>query len=44
MPNTRLNPPSLYASTGFGFSHATVQDGGRTIHCAGQVAWDKLGN
>lgn len=41
MPNTRLNPPSLYASTGFGFSHATVQDGGRTIHCAGQVAWDK---
>ena len=41
MPNTRLNPPSLYESTGFGFSHATVQDGGRTIHLAGQVAWDK---
>ena len=41
MSNTRLNPPSLYESTGFGFSHATVQDGGRTIHLAGQVAWDK---
>jgi enamine deaminase RidA (YjgF/YER057c/UK114 family) len=41
MPNTRLNPSSLYESTGFGFSHATVQDGGRTIHLAGQVAWDK---
>ncbi|WMS41254.1 RidA family protein [Acuticoccus sp. MNP-M23] len=37
----RLNPPSLYDSVQYGFSHAAVSGEGRTIHCAGQVAWDK---
>ncbi|MEM8552794.1 MAG: RidA family protein [Pseudomonadota bacterium] len=37
----RINPPELYNSTEFGFSHASASTGGRTIHCAGQVAWDK---
>lgn len=41
MPIERLNPPELYDSVGYGFSHATVQTGGRTIHLAGQVAWGK---
>jgi enamine deaminase RidA (YjgF/YER057c/UK114 family) len=39
MPIDRINPPELYDSVRFGFSHATVQDGGRTLHLAGQVAW-----
>jgi enamine deaminase RidA (YjgF/YER057c/UK114 family) len=43
MTNTRLNPPELYESLGFGFSHAAIQEGGRTLHLAGQVAWDKAG-
>lgn len=37
----RLNPPDLYTSVEFGFSHAVISRGGTTIHCAGQVAWDK---
>lgn len=37
----RLNPPDLYTSVEFGFSHAAISTGSRTIHCAGQVAWDK---
>ncbi|WP_157219970.1 RidA family protein [Flavisphingomonas formosensis] len=41
MPISRINPPSLYDSVGYGFSHATLQDGGKTLHLAGQVAWDK---
>ena len=36
----RINPETLYDAVGYGFSHATVQDGGKTIHLAGQVAWD----
>ncbi|MEM7693299.1 MAG: RidA family protein [Pseudomonadota bacterium] len=36
-----INPPELYNSLEFGFSHASVSTGGKTIHCAGQVAWDK---
>ncbi|WBX84153.1 RidA family protein [Sphingosinicella microcystinivorans] len=39
----RINPASLYDSLAFGFSHATLQDGGRTLHLAGQVAWDRDG-
>lgn len=38
--NTRINPETLYDALGYGFSHATLQDGGKTIHLAGQVAWD----
>ncbi|MBY9063579.1 RidA family protein [Sphingomonas yunnanensis] len=41
MPIERLNPPALYDSLQFGFSHATMQHGGRTLHLAGQVGWDK---
>ena len=41
---TRLNPASLYDSVKFGFSHATIQEPGRTLHLAGQVAWDAAGD
>lgn len=41
MPNTKINPAGLYDAVGYGFSHAALQDGGRTLHLAGQVAWDK---
>ena len=40
MALTRINPSSLYNALNFGFSHATLQDGGKTLHLAGQVAWD----
>ena len=43
MSAERLNPPSLYNSVQFGFSHAVRQKGGDTLHLAGQVAWDKQG-
>lgn len=41
MPRNTVNPDSLYPSLQFGFSHATQSSGGKTIHCAGQVAWDR---
>ena len=41
MTNQRINPASLYDSVRYGFSHATLQEGGRTLHLAGQVGWDK---
>ena len=31
----------MSTAEGRGFSHATKSAGGTTIHCAGQVAWDK---
>lgn len=40
----RINPPALYDSLRFGFSHATLQTGGKTLHLAGQVAWDAQTN
>jgi enamine deaminase RidA (YjgF/YER057c/UK114 family) len=43
MSAERINPPSLYNSVQFGFSHAVRQKGGDTLHLAGQVAWDKDG-
>ena len=36
----RLNPPALYDSVAYGFSHASVQSGGRTVQLARQVACD----
>lgn len=39
----RINPATLYNSLQYGFSHATLQEGGRTLHLAGQVAWDRAG-
>ena len=41
MTSERINPDSLYPSLEYGFSHAVKSDGGTTIHCAGQVAWDQ---
>lgn len=43
MKRKAINPASLYESTQFGFSHAVEQNGGRTLHLAGQVAWDSKG-
>jgi len=44
MTNETINPDSLYDSTQMGFSHAVKADGKISIHCSGQVAWDKEGN
>jgi enamine deaminase RidA (YjgF/YER057c/UK114 family) len=41
MANNRINPDSMYNSLFYGFSHAAVQTSGKTVHLAGQVAWDK---
>ncbi|MEX0280818.1 MAG: RidA family protein [Arenibacterium sp.] len=41
MSAQRINPPSLYDSVSYGFSHATTTEPGRMLHLAGQVAWDK---
>lgn len=41
MPNTKVNPADLYDALNYGFSHAAEQTGGRTLHLAGQVAWDR---
>lgn len=43
MKRKAINPATLYDSTKFGFSHAVEQNGGRTLHLAGQVAWDSKG-
>ncbi|MBW4051037.1 MAG: RidA family protein [Proteobacteria bacterium] len=39
----KINPPDLYDSVTYGFSHAARQRGGSLLHLAGQVAWDKSG-
>ena len=36
-----INPETMYQTVPFGFSHAVLQNGGRTLHLAGQVAWDR---
>lgn len=41
MTREAINPDSMYASVQYGFSHAIKASGTVTIHCAGQVAWDK---
>jgi len=43
MPNEKRNPAALYDSVRFGFSHAALVTGGRTLYLAGQVAWDGAG-
>ena len=43
MKRTAINPDNMYVSTHFGFSHAVEQHGGRTLHLAGQVAWNAAG-
>lgn len=39
----KINPPDLYDSVTYGFSHAARQRGGSLLHLAGQVAWDESG-
>lgn len=41
MSKQTINPESLYGSTQYGFSHAVKSTRRTTVHCAGQVAWDK---
>ncbi|MFC7051036.1 RidA family protein [Emcibacter nanhaiensis] len=36
-----INPDSMYETVQYGFSHAAASTATKTIHCAGQVAWDK---
>lgn len=43
MTRRAINPETMYASVPFGFSHAVEQSPGRTLHLAGQVAWDIKG-
>ena len=41
MKHETINPDSLYGSLQYGFSHAVKAAGAVTVHCAGQVAWDR---
>lgn len=41
MTRKTINPEQMYPSLQHGFSHAVRSEGSVTIHCAGQVAWDK---
>jgi len=43
MKRKTINPQGMYQSVSFGFSHAVEQNGGRTLHLAGQVAWNADG-
>lgn len=43
MTHKAINPATLYPSVQYGFSHAVEQNGGRTLHLAGQVAWNAAG-
>ncbi len=43
MSAEKINPPGLYDSVRYGFSHAARQRGGSVLHLAGQVAWDNEG-
>lgn len=43
MTRETINPSNMYESLPFGFSHAVKSRDGTTIHCAGQVAWNKEG-
>ncbi len=36
-----INPENLFPSLQFGFTQVVSALGGRTIHCSGQIAWDK---
>lgn len=40
----KINPPDLYDSVQYGFSHAARARGRTTIHLAGQVAWNQAGH
>ncbi|GAB4138529.1 MAG: RidA family protein [Sphingomonadales bacterium] len=40
MSNQKINPPEMFDSLRYAFSHAVVAEAGRLVHMAGQVAWD----
>jgi len=44
MANDKINPEALFASVPMGYSHAVKSTGSVTIHCSGQIAWDKNNN
>lgn len=41
MTHEKINPPAMYNSVQYGFSHAVAHTGSKTVECAGQVAWDQ---
>jgi enamine deaminase RidA (YjgF/YER057c/UK114 family) len=43
MTRKAINPEHMYNAVQFGFSHAIEATGERTLHLAGQVAWDDAG-
>ena len=43
MKRKAINPAHMYKTTHLGFSHAVEQNSGRTLHLAGQIAWDSKG-
>jgi len=43
MKRKPINPDTMYQSVPFGFSHAVEQNGGKTLHLSGQVAWNGKG-
>lgn len=43
MTRNPINPDHMYNAVQFGFSHAIESAGQRTVHLAGQVAWDSNG-
>lgn len=43
MTRKAINPEDMYDAVQFGFSHAVESAGARTLHLAGQVAWDNAG-
>ena len=40
MPNTHLNPDTLFPSQQYGFSQIVTSRGGTTVYVSGQVGWD----
>jgi len=40
MPQAYLNPKELFPSVEVGFSQIVTSQGGKTVHIAGQTAWD----
>lgn len=43
MSRKAVNPENMYNAVQFGFSHAVESTGERTLHLAGQVAWNDAG-
>lgn len=41
MAHQRLNPPQIFNAADYGFSQLVISNGGRTVHCSGQTAWDR---